>query len=132
MTHFALAQWASYKLFALASSGESSLPVKVSMMLLSFAVNLFVVLPLWIVLVRVQASLLPDTQEAIVSFDRTFGKEGSDALSFKEAVRSFKCKGWQRLMMLVGKMVVIIAGLAAVMALARFTLLSFARDAALQ
>lgn len=133
MAHFALAQWASYKLLAIASSGESSLPIRVSMFLLSFVVNLFVVLPLWVVLVRVQASLLPDTEEAIVSFDRTFGKEVTGALSFKEAARSFKCKGWQRIMMLVGKMVVIIASIAAVMALARFAFLSFfIRDAALQ
>ncbi|KAI5844367.1 hypothetical protein DFP73DRAFT_51074 [Morchella snyderi] len=125
MTHLALAQWATYKLLALASNDESSLPIKVSMALLNFAMNLFVVLPLWIILVRVQASLLPDTQEAIVSFDRTFGKEGSDVLSFKEAAKSFKCKGWQRMAMLVGKMVGIIAGLAVVMALARFMLLSF-------
>lgn len=132
MAHFALAQWASYGLLAIASGSGSSLPIRVSMTLLFFVMNLFVVLPLWVVLVRVQASLLPDTQEAIVSFDRTFGKEESDALSFKEAARSFKCQGWQRIMKLVGKMVVIIASIAAVMVLAHFTFLSFTRGAALQ
>jgi hypothetical protein len=66
---------------------------------------LLLVVPASIILVRVQASLLPDNDEAIVPFDKTFGgKVGSDSadgcnqLAILDAWRSFGWPGFLRLL----------------------------------
>lgn len=66
---------------------------------------LLLVLPATIVLVRVQASLLPGNDEAIVPFDKSFGGkvgsdsvDGSNKLSIVDAWRSFGWPGRIRLL----------------------------------
>jgi hypothetical protein len=63
---------------------------------LNLVLLLLLVVPASIVLVRVQASILPDTDEAIVPFDKTFGRTvvsesvvGSSKLALLDAWRSF-------------------------------------------
>jgi hypothetical protein len=66
---------------------------------------LLLVVPVSIILVRVQAALLPDTDEAIVPFDRTFGgkvdsdsADGRNQLAILDAWRSFGWPGFLRLL----------------------------------
>jgi hypothetical protein len=66
---------------------------------------LLLVVPASIILVRVQASLLPDTDEAIVPFDKTFGgkvdsdsADGRNQLAILDAWRSFGWPGFLRLL----------------------------------
>jgi hypothetical protein len=66
---------------------------------------LLLVVPASIILVRVQASLLPDTDEAIVPFDKTFGgkvdldsADGCNQLAILDAWRSFGWAGFLRLL----------------------------------
>jgi len=46
----------------------------------SQTLNLLVCLPLEVALVRIQASLLPEDEEPIVPFDRSFGNNGPNGL----------------------------------------------------
>jgi hypothetical protein len=69
------------------------------------------VLPAKIILVRVQASLLPDTEETIVPFDRSFnGKlgpgtaRGDRGLSMLDAWKSFDFSARRRLVKAYAKM----------------------------
>jgi len=78
------------------------------MMLAFIAVDIyllvFIVLPATIALIRVQASFLPDDQESIVPFDRTFGKtDGQTGITFREAWRSVGRDGWKRIAKLIAK-----------------------------
>jgi hypothetical protein len=66
---------------------------------------LLLVVPASIILVRVQASLLPDTDEVIVPFDKTFGgkvdldsEDGDNQLAILDAWRSFGWAGILRLL----------------------------------
>lgn len=75
--------------------------------LLTSAVSLFVVVPAHVVLVRVQASLLPDIDDTIVPFDRSFGGhvvplglDGKSHASMTDAWRSFSHSDWRRLVFL--------------------------------
>jgi hypothetical protein len=74
-----------------------------------YALDLFLLLllvvPASIILVRIQASLLPDTDEAIVPFDKTFGgkvdldsADGGNQLAILDAWRSFEWAGVLRLL----------------------------------
>ena len=64
----------------------------------------FVVFPATVALIRVQASFLPDDQESIVPFDRTFGKtDGQIGITFAEAWRSVGKDGWKRIAKLIVK-----------------------------
>lgn len=67
-----------------------------ALLVFSFSLKLFVSIPAQVVLVRVQASLLPDTEESIVPFDRTFGGKvvpeivgGSGAIGMRDALTTF-------------------------------------------
>lgn len=79
-------------------------------LLLSIVVQLFVVMPAYVSLIRVQASLLPDTQETIIPFDRTFqGKvepavvSGLGYVSLTDAWTTFSRASWRRLVILYVK-----------------------------
>ncbi|EKG17190.1 hypothetical protein MPH_05568 [Macrophomina phaseolina MS6] len=68
----------------------------VGVLLLLAAAGVFVILPAHTQLVRVEASMLPDDEDTIVPFDRTFGGKvvpkllgGSGAIGFMDAWRSF-------------------------------------------
>ncbi|KAK7418362.1 hypothetical protein QQX98_003982 [Neonectria punicea] len=80
--------------------------------LFSIVVQLFIVVPAYVSLVRVQASLLPDTQETIIPFDRTFqGKvepaivSGMGYVSLTDAWTTFSRAAWRRLVILYVKVV---------------------------
>lgn len=73
---------------------------------LTILLYLFAVIPTQVILVRVQASLLPPTEDAIVPFDRSFkGKldpavlgGGSETfLTMRDALTTFGREGWTRL-----------------------------------
>ncbi|CCC08283.1 unnamed protein product [Sordaria macrospora k-hell] len=73
---------------------------------LTILLYLFAVIPTQVILVRVQASLLPPTEDAIVPFDRSFkGKldpavlgGGSETfLTMRDALTTFGREGWSRL-----------------------------------
>ncbi|KAK3398533.1 hypothetical protein B0T20DRAFT_210721 [Sordaria brevicollis] len=83
---------------------------------LAIFLYLFVVIPARVILVRVQASLLPPTEDAIVPFDRSFkGKldpavlgGGSETfLSMRDALQSFGREGWKRLVKMYVKIIAI-------------------------
>jgi hypothetical protein len=69
-----------------------------SVLALSLAIGLLVVIPANVTLTRVQASLLPDNEETIVPFDRSFGGKvvpevvsGSGVIGMLDAWKTF---GW--------------------------------------
>jgi hypothetical protein len=74
--------------------------------LLTVCLYLFAVIPTQVILVRVQASLLPPTEDAIVPFDRSFkgkldpavlGGGSKTFLSMSDAWSTFEREGWTRL-----------------------------------
>ncbi|KAK0715025.1 hypothetical protein B0H67DRAFT_489207 [Lasiosphaeris hirsuta] len=78
--------------------------------LVSFAVELVTVVPANVILVRVQASLLPPEEDAIVPFDRSFqGKVepaivgGKGFVSMRDALATFPRASWIRLYKLYAK-----------------------------
>lgn len=115
MAHFALLNIIPAELCAYAVKLNVHPAARSVIFILGLFVSVFVAFPAMVALIRVQASLLPDTQEAIVSFDRSFGKQdGMSAVSFKEALRSVGCAGWKRIYKLVIKTVLITLALAGV------------------
>jgi hypothetical protein len=80
--------------------------------------GVFVMLPAYAALVRKEASLLPEEDETIVSFDRTFdGKLAhvSDVLSYKDAWKSFSGEARRRVIGLYTKFFFIMSALIFVM-----------------
>ncbi|KAI0109930.1 hypothetical protein F4814DRAFT_441356 [Daldinia grandis] len=82
----------------------------VLVLLLAFVMNIFLVIPAQVVLTRVQASLLPDEDDTIVPFDRSFqGKVepaivgGKGFVTIKDAWQSFPRASWIRLVKLYAK-----------------------------
>lgn len=89
-----------------------------SLVVMSVAAALFVLLeiPATVTAVRVAASMLPEEDETIVPFDRTFGGKttptivgGQGKVGIVEAWRSFEWSSRIRLVKLAGKMVAILA-----------------------
>ncbi|KAF2141409.1 uncharacterized protein K452DRAFT_251343, partial [Aplosporella prunicola CBS 121167] len=84
--------------------------------LLLLGAGLFVILPAHVQLVRVEASLLPEDEETIVPFDRSFGGKavpkvlgGSGAIGFLDAWRSFDREARLRLIKLYLKIFLVSA-----------------------
>jgi hypothetical protein len=75
--------------------------------------TLFLCLPALVTLVRIEASLLPEDENTIVPFDRSFGGKVSDAgkIGFLDAWRSFNWEARRRLIMLFVKASCILAGM---------------------
>lgn len=85
--------------------------------LVSFAINIYACIPLRVTTVRVQASLLPDDEDTIVPFDRSFGTSGTNGLkpgllaesrgplSFREAWQSITRAEFWRITVFSAKMV---------------------------
>lgn len=85
-----------------------------------FAVTctLFLCLPAMVTLVRVEASILPEDQDTIVPFDRTFGGKvvskmmgGTGVVGFLDAWRSFNWEARRRLIKLFVKNFFIMVGM---------------------
>lgn len=78
------------------------------------ASTIFVVIPAQVVLLRVEASLLPADADTIVPFDRSFGGAvepevvtGRGYVDFVTAWRTFGRDSWVRLLRLMGKIVAV-------------------------
>jgi len=79
----------------------------------------FVVLPAYAALIRKEASLLPEEDETIVSFDRTFGgklNQVGAVLSYKDAWKSFDGEARRRVVKLYAKFFFIMIACTIVMA----------------
>lgn len=89
----------------------------VILLLMSLTLHIFLVIPTQVVLTRVQASLLPDEDDTIIPFDRSFGGKvepaivgGKGFVTIKDAWQSFSRASWVRLVKLYVK--IFAAGLA--------------------
>jgi hypothetical protein len=94
----------------------------VAMLAISVACTLFLCMPAVVTQIRVEASLLPEDQDVIVPFDRTFGGKvvpkvlgGTGCVSFMDAWRSFNWEARRRLIKLYIKGFMCIAALAFVL-----------------
>ncbi|KAF2830816.1 hypothetical protein CC86DRAFT_367476 [Ophiobolus disseminans] len=96
-----------------------------SILLVVFAITctLFLCLPSIVTLVRIEASILPEDQDTIVPFDRTFGGKvvsqlmgGSGKVGFLDAWRSFNWEARRRLIKLFVKSFLILTGMVFVIA----------------
>ncbi|KFA67732.1 hypothetical protein S40285_00941 [Stachybotrys chlorohalonatus IBT 40285] len=93
------------------SSLAWGVPVIVITSLLSFV---FIIIPAQVVLIRVQASLLPADAETIISFDRSFQglvepaiASGKGYATISQAWATFSRAAWRRLVILYAKIFVI-------------------------
>lgn len=98
------------------SNGLKSLAV----IALGLALAFLLVIPTTVALTRVQASLLSDSEETIVPFDRTFGGKvvpeiigGSGMIGILEAWRSFDLAARVRLIKAYGKVIAMVIALIA-------------------
>lgn len=97
-----------------ASNGVRAL-IAVVPMLVALGLWLFAILPVNIILIRKEASMLPESEETIVHFDRTFGNRVIPGLrnpSIREAWASVSGAVWRRVVVLHLKWVAIIGALA--------------------
>jgi hypothetical protein len=91
----------------------------VLVLLASLALQVFLVIPAQVILTRVQASFLPEEDDTIVPFDRSFGGQvepaivgGKGYISMAGAWKSFTRTAWIRLVKLYVKIFLIIIALA--------------------
>lgn len=85
---------------------------------IALACSVFIVLPAHVTLIRVEASLLPEDQDTIVPFDRTFAGKvvpkilgGTGSIGFLDAWKSFNWEARGRLIKLYLKFFAIITAL---------------------
>lgn len=85
----------------------------------SVVCTLFLCLPATVTLIRIEASILPESEDVIVPFDRTFGGKvvspmhgGSGKVGFLDAWRSFTWEARRRLIKLFIKTFALVFGLA--------------------
>lgn len=94
---------------------DSSLAWKTPLVSIIYLVLILaLVIPAHVVLVRVQASLLPPDEDAILPFDRSFGGtiepavvDGKGYATWTNALKTFPRSSWVRLYSLLGKVVAI-------------------------
>ncbi|KAI6086194.1 hypothetical protein F4821DRAFT_260282 [Hypoxylon rubiginosum] len=89
----------------------------VIVLLITLVLHIFLVIPTQVILTRVQASLLPDDDDTVVPFDRSFAGKvepaivgGKGFVTVKDAWQSFSRASWMRLVKLYVK--IFLAGLA--------------------
>ncbi|KAG5950660.1 hypothetical protein E4U53_004630 [Claviceps sorghi] len=85
--------------------------------LITVACSIFVIIPAYVVLVRVQASLLPVEQSTIIPFDRSFERSvepevvgGRGYATVTDAWVTFRASSWRRLLTLYVKLFVLSVG----------------------
>ncbi|EMR71124.1 putative ubiquitin conjugating protein [Eutypa lata UCREL1] len=81
-----------------------------SVIFVQLLLSLLITIPANVVLFRCQASLLPEDEDTIVPFDRTFQLESVRAkgqASMVEAFKSFSYAAWKRIVMLYAKVIAI-------------------------
>ncbi|GAW11878.1 hypothetical protein ANO14919_012310 [Xylariales sp. No.14919] len=83
-------------------------------LLTALTVQVFLVVPTQVILTRVQASFLPEEDDTIVPFDRSFGGKvepaivgGKGYVNMKDAWKSFSRASWVRLIKLYVKIFLI-------------------------
>lgn len=90
-------------------------------------VSIFVTFPCMVALIRVQASLLPDDQETVVSFDSSFGvADVTEAIDFRQAFNSVGFAGWKRIYWFAIKATGIMIGVSALICVAMMLCLALA------
>ena len=107
--HFPMAVYKIYQDSDVLPSDKKNIFMTVSMLLSFFAVAL-VIFPFTVALKRVQASILPEEEETIVPFDRTFGGKvvpeilgGSGKINMRDAWKTFDWNSRIRLMKVYAK-----------------------------
>jgi hypothetical protein len=92
-------------------------------LLSALGLHIFLVIPAQVVLTRVQASFLPEEEDTIVPFDRTFGGKvepaivsGKGYVSMTDAWKSFSRASWVRLIKLYVKIFLVSIALSLVWA----------------
>lgn len=113
MVPFALAQTLAAELCNYGVNQDIHHCAKMTLFLSGVLVSIFVAFPCMVALIRVQASLLSDEQDAVVSFDRSFGMYGTAVISFKQALKSVGYAGWKRIYGVAIKAAIILAGVSA-------------------
>lgn len=100
------------------SEAASIIARAIAILVIGVACTLFLCLPAVVTMVRVEASLLPEEEDSIVPFDRTFAGKvvpkvlgGTGCIGFLDAWRSFGWEARKRLIKLYVKIFCIIAGL---------------------
>ncbi|KAL6712251.1 hypothetical protein ACN47E_000128 [Coniothyrium glycines] len=95
----------------------------IAMFAFAIFTSLFLCLPAIVTLIRIEASILPEDEDTIVPFDRTFGGKlvekmmgGSGAIGFLDAWRSFTWEARRRLIKLFVKVFFILTALMFVIA----------------
>ncbi|KAH7384461.1 hypothetical protein BKA66DRAFT_462241 [Pyrenochaeta sp. MPI-SDFR-AT-0127] len=90
----------------------------ISIFILAISCTLFLCLPAIVTLVRIEASILPEDQDTIIPFDRTFGGKvvsrilgGTGVVGFLDAWRSFNWEARRRLIKLFIKVFMIMSAL---------------------
>lgn len=118
-------EWDASKQWQPISCGQKAAFVASILAVVIFAITctLFLCLPAMVTLARIEASILPEDQDAIVPFDRTFGGKvvskmmgGTGVVGFLDAWRSFTWEARRRLIKLFVKNFFILAGLFLVIA----------------
>jgi hypothetical protein len=94
----------------------------VVIIIVTLVCQVFLIIPARVVLTRVQASLLPDEDETIIPFDRSFESKvepaivgGTGYVSMRDAWLTFSRAAWKRLIILYIKIFVVCFGLFALM-----------------
>ncbi|CAO2655647.1 Nn.00g044500.m01.CDS01 [Neocucurbitaria sp. VM-36] len=90
----------------------------IAIVIVAITCTLFLCLPAVVTLIRIEASILPEDQDTIVPFDRTFAGKvtskllgGTGVVGFLDAWRSFNWEARRRLIKLYVKVFCILAGL---------------------
>jgi hypothetical protein len=90
----------------------------VTLFIFAITCTLFLCLPAVVTLIRIEASILPEDQDTIVPFDRTFGGKvvskmmgGTGVVGFLDAWRSFNWEARRRLIKLFVKTLFIMTGI---------------------
>ena len=90
----------------------------VALVIFAITCTLFLCLPAIVTLVRIEASILPEDEDTIVPFDRTFGGKvvskllgGTGTISFLDAWRSFNWEARRRLIKLYIKIFFVTVGM---------------------
>lgn len=115
MVPFALAQTLAAELCNYGANQNIHHCTKMALFMSGVLVSVFITFPCMVALIRVQASLLSDDQDAVVSFDRNFGiTDGTAVVGFKQALKSVGWAGWKRIYGIAIKATIILAGLSVV------------------
>ncbi|KAF8421485.1 hypothetical protein EV426DRAFT_201754 [Tirmania nivea] len=94
-----------------AAKKDISSGVRISIFGTDIILYILIAIPATILLVRVQASVLPDDVATIVPFDKTFGQDTSDTdgvLTVEKAIKSIDCAVFKRVCIFLVKFVPII------------------------